>query len=200
MSDLVTNHVELGLNMLLEQFRDSTNLRGVLEALFDQIQDLEDAVQPIIDARNIDDATADRLDCIGQLVQVPRDGRSDDAYRIRIRAELALLNSDGTTEDLIAVLQALLALATPDDILVNEYFPKTIYIRPQNLVVSAADAAIINTAMNRAKPAGTELHLVYTDTASSDETLFRFSDVADTTETNVTHGFDAGVLAGDMGD
>jgi hypothetical protein len=200
MSDLVTNHVELGLNMLLEQFRDSTNLRGVLEALFDQIQDLEDAVQPIIDARNIDDATADRLDCIGQLVQVPRDGRSDDAYRIRIRAELAILNSDGTTEDLIAVLQALLALATPDDILVNEYFPKTIYIRPQNLVVSAADAAIINTAMNRAKPAGTELHLVYTDTASSDETLFRFSDVADTTETNVTHGFDAGVLAGDMGD
>ena len=39
--------------------------------------------------------TGDRLDGLGVIVDVLRGGRGDDAYRLRIRAELAILKSKG---------------------------------------------------------------------------------------------------------
>lgn len=197
MSTLVTDHKAEGQGWLLEQFASSPKLQGWLGAYLDEIQGMETALQPVLAARDIDTATGHRLDGLGQIVNVERDGRDDDAFRLRIRAEVAILQSTGTEFDLIKVLQLL--TAKPDkDMAFDEYFPKTVYIRPRNYTVpgTSADQLEILTLLRRAAPAGTEVHYVYSLDETSDQNMFRFSDTADTTESGAAYGTESGTLCG----
>ena len=158
MTEKIANHLEQGLGLLLYQFEDST-LRSLLSPFLAQVQDLEDAAHPVVDARNIDSATGHRLDGIGQIVNVKRKGRADEEYRIWIRAELSILKSRGTSNDLINVLQLLLGMPSPD-IQLDEYFPKAVYLRARNTrIPSGADT--VADLLRRAAPAATKLVFVY---------------------------------------
>jgi len=149
----------------------------------------------LINARSLAIVSGDRLDGLGQIVNVPRSGRTDEEYRLRIRAELAILLSQGTTEDLIGVLQLLLGLSSPPDIQIDEYYPKAIYMRARNFIVNE-DPDMIANLLRRAVSAATNLQFIYTTTESDDDDLFRFSDTNGTSETSSSHGYSNGTLAG----
>jgi hypothetical protein len=195
MSDLNALHTAEARAQLLEQFQNSEDLKALLSVFVDQVQDLENATQPIIDARDIDTMTGDRLDGLGEIVNVSRGGTSDTAYRLRIRAELAILRSNGSEADLVNILLLLLAMDTKD-IQFDEYYPKTVYMRPRNTDIGANDMSLVNTLMRRATPVGTELHIIYSTAETDDDNVFRFSDTSGTPELASTKGFGNGTLDG----
>lgn len=190
-----TTHTSEALANLLEQFQESEDLKSLLTVYVDQCQDIEDAVYPIIDARNINTMTGDRLDGLGEIVNVSRGGRTDAEYRLRIRAELAILKSKGIVQDLISTLQLLIGQRTPD-IQVDEYYPKTIYLRPRNFRVEADDMDTIANLLRRAAPAGTMVQVIYSTTETDDDNMFRYSDTVDVPETSSAQGFGNGTYTG----
>lgn len=93
-------------------FGSSTVLMGILAAILDQIQLIEDDAAAIAAARDVDTATGVQLDQVGALVGQPRWGRNDDDYRILIRARILANSSKGTPETLISIASLLLGGAT----------------------------------------------------------------------------------------
>ena len=116
-------------------------------------------------------------------------------HRLRIRGELAILKSTGVIADLTATLQVLLGTATPD-FLVNEYYPKTVYVRARNIDTTGTDMAQVLALLRRALPAGSDLHLIYSTSEADDANLFRFSSTSGTPELSSTKGFGNGTLTG----
>ena len=190
-----TTHTATALAQLIEQFQDSADLKSLLTAFVDRVQDLEDALYPMLEIRNIDTMTGDRLDGLGQIVNVDRGGRTDDEYRLRIRAELAILKSTGIARDLISTLQLLVA-QTVADIQVDEYYPKTIFLRPRNFSVGTSDMETVADLLRRAAPAGTNLQVIYSTVESDDADVFRFSSTTGVSEAGKTYGFGNGTLNG----
>jgi len=172
------------LGRLLDQFNGSVNLRLLASSYVERAQDLENVAHQLLAGRRIDVAVGDRLDGLGKIVNILRSGRGDDfydplsgpdrgSYRLRIRAELAVLTSQGTTEDLIGVLQLLLGLSSPPDIQIDEYYPKAIYMRARNFIVDE-DPVMIANLLRRAVSAATNLQFIYTTTESDDDASLRF--------------------------
>jgi hypothetical protein len=191
----VDNHTETALDRLLGQFCDSTNLRALAASYVDRFQDLEDAGTRLINERGIGTATGARLDGIGSVFAVPRGGRTDEEYRLRLQAEIAVLSSHGSLEDLIGVLVLLLGLSDPPSIQIDEYFPKSIFLRVRDFIVTE-DTDFIATTLRRAVSAGTFLQFIHTLTEADDEDLFRFSDTNGTSETSSSHGYSNGTFTG----
>lgn len=76
---------------ILEQYKRSEKLRGLINAVLDQCDSLEVAFLEILQALNLDDAVGPSLDAIGALAGVDRiPGESDDEYRQRIKVYLNL--------------------------------------------------------------------------------------------------------------
>lgn len=158
-------------------------------------QDLEDAAFPYYQQKDIDEATGDRLDQIGTIVNVQRGGRTDAAYRQRIRAENAILSSKGTANDLIEVLQLL--AGTTNDVFYDDAYPKGALLRVEDYAWSVTQDRMDQNLfdLQRATPAGTEVDLVYSLTQANDDNVLRFSDTADTTEASQTYGLSNGTQA-----
>ncbi len=96
-------HAQDMLDRLSEQFKGKPNIAAVLNVSGVQYQELEDVFFAVLTERSIDTAIGAQLDVIGSIVDQPRDGATDDEYRRRIRARIATLNSEGTTEDLLKI-------------------------------------------------------------------------------------------------
>jgi len=195
MSNLNTSHNVEAKAQLIENLQNSEKLKALLDSYVDQIQDLEAAIHPIHAARNIDTMTGDRPDGLGEIVGVPRDGRLDEAYRLRIRAELAILKSNGIEVNLINILQLLLGMSTAD-ILFDEYYPKTVYMRVRNYDATSDDMQSTHDLLTRAAPVGTDIHLIFGTTGDDEANTFRFSDTSGTPELTSDKGFGSGTLNG----
>ena len=68
-----------------EQYKNSSKLRGVVDALLAQCDDLEDAFFEILGSIDLQTAIGPALEYLGAIVGVTRKpGETDDAYRTRI--------------------------------------------------------------------------------------------------------------------
>lgn len=71
---------------VMEQYKDSTRLRALIDSVLAQCDDLEQAWFEILEALDLDDAVGPALDYIGSLVGVTRvRGWNDESYRRKIR-------------------------------------------------------------------------------------------------------------------
>ena len=131
MSDQNTTYVAQGLDRLLDQFDGSVNLRLLATSYLNQVQELEDAAYPLLAERSLANATGDRLDGFGAIVNVSRGGRDDTTYRLRLSAELAILTSQGSIEEILTIAQLLIQMDTADYEVI-EYVPKTLYLSPED--------------------------------------------------------------------
>lgn len=183
MSDQNTTITADGLARLLDQFDGSINLRLLAASYLDQAQALEDAAFPILTERSIDNMTGDRLDGLGSIVDVARGGRNDADYRLALKGELAVLQSTGTIEDLIAIA-ILIVQVTGDDYDVVEYFPKTLYMRPIGVI--GVDPLLATSMLKRAVSAATRLLFVYAEW--DDSVVFTLSSQASTSESSALLG------------
>lgn len=190
-----SDHTATALDRMLEQFQGSVNLRLLASSYVDQVQTLENTAIQLLHDRSLDTGTGHRLDGLGQLVGITRSGEDDEAFRLRIRGELAVLNSQGSLENLIAIMRLLLELPDSVDIQINEYFPKAIYMRPRDFIFTG-DPDLIAALLRRAVSAATYIQFVYTSTEADDDDLFRFSDTNGSSEFASSHGYSNGTFAG----
>lgn len=103
----INDHVEIAQSKLISQFRGKTRLEQLLSVYTKQTQDLEDAFNSILTKTPLSVATGVTLDAIGSIVDEPRSGRTDTAYRQAILAKGRAISADGTASNIIEVFQIL---------------------------------------------------------------------------------------------
>ena len=104
---LITNHSERAQNLLIEQFKNSPNLKKLLEIYVDELQEIEDALAEIMESRNLETTIGAQLDIVGERVGENRTSSDDDEYRALIYFRVFLNSSNGEPETLIAALRVL---------------------------------------------------------------------------------------------
>jgi hypothetical protein len=77
----------------------------LLGAIAAEVQEVEDMWLAMLASNAIDDAGGDQLDQIGKLVDLPRGGSTDEDYRRRIRAKVAVNRSLGLVNDIIRIVR-----------------------------------------------------------------------------------------------
>ena len=81
----IESYKEEGSKYVPEQYKNSSRLRGVVDALLAQCDDLETAFFEILGSIDLQTAIGPSLDYLGEIVGVTRKpGETDDAYRTRI--------------------------------------------------------------------------------------------------------------------
>jgi len=155
---------------LLEQFKNLPRVDGFLQAVMAEVQELEDAGFDVYVSRLIDnDPVGDLEDKLGALVGQPRNGFSDDQYRIFITARIAANRSDGKHETLISITSLLINQQVP--ILFRTYL-KALEIEVYDVPVNPY--IIWHDFLNIAKAAGDSLRFFFTVNPITD-TLIRES-------------------------
>jgi hypothetical protein len=106
----ITNHVQQALNRLIQQYRGLPLLAGLITALVQQIQDLEDATYDMNEARQFFNgstypAVGAQLDGIGQLVGITRNGQNNAEFLTLIQGKIGENFSDTTQNALVTIVQ-----------------------------------------------------------------------------------------------
>ena len=111
---LKTNRLEEARANLIGQFQNRPNLQAFLDAFVQQTADLETALFQILTDTDIDNAVGVQLDGLGDIVGEERGGRNDAEYRDAIRVRILLNTSEGTAEELIAIIKGIDSTLTPE--------------------------------------------------------------------------------------
>ena len=111
MSNLVyiSDHTDAAYARLAAEFKgdDKPLIQGLLYSFVLQHQGMEDALKQMLEDRTIDTAVGMQLDGIGFIVGEDRQGRTDDVYRIALKARIGRNTSEGTPEDILNVFNLL---------------------------------------------------------------------------------------------
>src|ERR1019366_6223670 len=92
---------------LLQQFKGKPKFAALLQSYAAQIQAVENALIQVIGITDIETVVGVQLDTIGLLINQPRNGQSDDVYRLFLKAKIQVLTSQGTIDQLILIIQSL---------------------------------------------------------------------------------------------
>ena len=114
------NLPEAGLNLLLYQFSDKTNIKTILDEYLKGIHEIQNDLFTLVDSFNIEDATGIYLDYLGRLVGELRNDDNDEDYRKRIKIRLLINNSKGTPNELLDILSQ---LTETSNVRIWEHFP-----------------------------------------------------------------------------
>lgn len=138
-------------------FRGSDNMVALLEAIGEGAQALEDELFDILISTYLSTARGDQLDQWGATVGEPRQGLSDDEYRVFIQGRILVNLSDGTPPDLIEIYQTLTA---PSVVRLWELHPHAFHLTAYRQTFMAQNIRRrIRRMMTDAKPAGHEMVL-----------------------------------------
>lgn len=88
-------------SFLLSQFQTKERFLGIFNAFSNEMNDLETALFEIRDLFYMDTAVGVQLDIIGRVLDLARNGRTDDSYRALLQVKAALNFNAGTPESLI---------------------------------------------------------------------------------------------------
>ena len=180
----ITTHVEDGLGRLAEQYKNRPKIVAVHSALYNQIQELEDAIFAIDAGRQLwngvtSPSIGQQLDNLGTIVGISRNGLSDAQYLLFIFGKVAENFSDTTLESISSVVGYLFQA---QQIIIQELPPAGLMIEafgsqiPQNLYSFAK--ILITNAM------GAGVELVFAS-AYPDVDMFSFAGP----NTNDSNGF-----------
>jgi hypothetical protein len=153
----IDNHVELALSSLIEQYKDSTNLKALLSTFVSRDQGFEDVAWDVLTDRGISTAVGQQLDDIGIVVNQPREGVDDEVYRVRLRARIKTNISAGTVEDLITILS--LITETTIQVLDDGLASASILIKSSSITNEVA--LISGQFSNDAKPLSIDLTITW---------------------------------------
>ena len=159
MSDPVENfqHVKEGLAKLLTQFKGLPNFAALLTSYLTQIQELETVYFELLIERRLDNAVGAQLDGIGRIVDLPRAGRTDEAYRTAIRGQISVLKLNSRIEDILLVVTLSLPGATVEII---EFQPAAIEVHVTSAISLDIGEAVAQ-AVNNAKGGGVQMRFYW---------------------------------------
>lgn len=95
------------LGLLLEQYKGKPILEALLSSYVSECEELRDAIQEIVLARDARTAYGIWLDIIGKIVNAARNSGNDAAYRLIINTAIAVNRSFGRAKDFELVWQLL---------------------------------------------------------------------------------------------
>ena len=136
---------------LIAYFRKPRNF-AFLDAIVDQVQELEVAASQLYNDTRLSTAVGVNLDVLGRVVGELRAGRADEDYRAAIRTRILVNRSNGRLEDLIAIVLSLLPAAV---ITVAEYQPPAVSFQVDSLGSVTFDT--VYRLLAKAKPCGVRL-------------------------------------------
>ena len=85
----------------------TTNVEKHVSVYLNKVQEIEQLLFDVLDKFVLGVAVGDQLDILGKIVVEGRNSRNDDNYRRAIRAKILVNNSNGTIEELLAIILAL---------------------------------------------------------------------------------------------
>lgn len=191
----ITDHIDQALARLAQQYKDKPLIVGMIEALTDQFQDLDDAAWQLATecylyndaelgggATVYYEAEGEQLDVIGAIIGEPRGALTDDEYRLVLRARTKLNRSSGTAENLIDIFHALL----PTALITVQTWPPAYVTLTISTVVTAAEALLYRRFLREGRAAGVAGTLLWQE--GDDAHCFIFSDAAAYPETDTNTG------------
>lgn len=100
----ITDHILAAQNRLIQQYKDSTNLKGLIEDLFGtQVQEIENVFWDLLSRLDINTMVGRQLDNIGSIVGQARNGQTDIVYRLFIQAKIGVNVSESEASRIIDV-------------------------------------------------------------------------------------------------
>lgn len=107
------NHVQEGNDLLIDRYKNTKVVAGMVKARMIRVQAYEDAIAGflygiVLDNHPLPGGPWDVLDKLGKIVGEPRNGRTDAQYVPAIRLRIRINRSNGLAEDIIQIA-ALLA-------------------------------------------------------------------------------------------
>lgn len=187
---IVTDHTEQALELLIEQYRGLPRLSGLIAAITNRIQELEDANWDVLNKRLLDytdrngnpaHAVAAQLDAVGRLVGQPRNGQDDATYLLYVRARIFLNKSRGRRGQIIQLIQ----LIEPALFTYDEFYPCTVLIQFMN--GPSASPLVLTELARLAVPGGVRLQLVAPPIGANALAMFTCCSVGDAS--NPDQGF-----------
>lgn len=160
----INNHVEQALDRLIAQYKDATNLQGLLTALINPVQDIEGVLNDMNVLRQISLAFGQTLDNIGSIVGFPRPpGASDTDYRNDILGQVLVNVSQGQPEQVIRAFQL---FTNASLVLLDEFFPAEVLVESDHVFPDQAAIDHIIDVIEQITPAGVRCDGIVTfDTA-----------------------------------
>lgn len=187
---LNSDRAETAKALLIQLFREKENFTDLLSTLTAETQELEDAALALFVA--FDPATAEgtQLDGIGAIVGEARQGRTDDLYRIRIRARILINASSGLIDQILEIARLILA---DDNVTLTQFFPASFRV-DSTMAVTDDEATEIGNIIKQSTAAGVGSDFIFS--GSDDADTFFFSTTS-APESSSAQGFsDTGMATG----
>lgn len=154
----ITDHVVQAKDRLITQYKEQPNIEAIVETYASQRQEVETVLFQLLNERSIDTAVGQQLDLLGDILDEPRTGLTDNIYSVRLLNKISQLNSEGTAEDLINIYKILMQA---DSVQYGE-------IQPAHVVLLAinpnpiGELSEIAQSLEGAKPAGVSIQAIST--------------------------------------
>jgi len=125
-----SNHAEEAISFLPTQFQNADNLQKIIEVAMEQVQELENVFADMYFLTMLEQAEGNQLDMLGAIAGEPRNGTSDDIYRILVKSRIIANRSSGCADTLLDLVKV-----QSDGAMVDCYeLPGIIYIYVTNTI------------------------------------------------------------------
>jgi len=151
--------LDRGSNILPEFLKWSPGVKGLVDAIMPEIQELHDAQSDVYSTVNIFEAVGSQLDDIfGEILDLPRElGQTDDIYRTVLLAVIPSIGGSGTIGVVKSVLRDLSEAPTVS--LIEVFSHMVIMHAIVDSFGDITDKDLIDTTMNGVKGGGIKLDI-----------------------------------------
>lgn len=163
----IESHAAEALERLCELFKAKANIRALITLWCGPIQAFEDVMYQVLTERTVDIAIGVQLDMLGVIVGQPRGGLSDDDYRRYIRARIRVNRSNGTINQILAIVRLIVNNSTAV-IHFDPSYPAAAIIRVAGIAFDSAIAAALIFFLRDAAAGGVRLVLEWSTVAPED--------------------------------
>ena len=118
------DHIAQAHDLMLFQHEGKETTTAILDSWINPIQSMEDSLLDMMSNSGITNAQGEMLNIIGGWMGVDRNGRADPEYRTAILGQAAIINADGTAENLLETMRV---LGSTNYVTFEEYYPHTVY-------------------------------------------------------------------------
>lgn len=156
---LIPNHVQRAIALLAGQFQQSlldgeySRFQRLIQAFVTQFQEIDDVDQTLKSQRSIETSVGVQLDGLGQILGLSRlPDESDDDYREKLKFQIFINKSNGTPEEVIAVLKF---LTKATKIRYHEYYPAAFQMDTDGVTFSVPPEQLVS-AIQSVSPAAVQ--------------------------------------------
>lgn len=179
-----TNHATEIVDLLIQQFKNDPGMTGFASIFGAKVQEIEDALWQLYTLRGIDTALGAQLDNLGKVIGYPRQGLSDNDYRLRLKAKIALNRDSGTTAEILSIFGLLLPTLS---LQLTETPPGGFELHVVGVIPGTISVSELGAILQSARAACIEAQLIYSPVIP-----------ANTFTYDTGPGYDAGQYAGSI--